>query len=166
VAASETASTLFWFAPILPGMSVLVAGQALFAMGRIRTIAGLWCAITVLTVALGWALLRSMGQQGVALAYSAATLSAAAGALVILARTAGLRMREIGLSAGRMGISAGLMAALVVGGRTLFERSGWGTGKIELAIEVGSLGLLGAAAYMVAMALLGAPEWTEVRRRL
>jgi putative peptidoglycan lipid II flippase len=165
-AAKETASTLFWFAPILPGSTVLIVGQALFAMGKFRAVVAMWCAITGLTLAIGWALLGPMGVRGVALAYAAATVFAGVGGLVALARSSKLRLGDVGKSAARMVASAGVMAALVTGGRALFESSGWGTGKIETGIEVAMLGFFGAAAYAVLMGLLGAPEWAEARRRL
>jgi putative peptidoglycan lipid II flippase len=165
-AAKETASTLFWFAPILPGSTVLIVGQALFAMGKVRAVVAMWCVITGLTLAIGWALLGPMGVRGVALAYAAATVFAGVGGLVALARSSKLRLGDVGKSAARMVASAGVMAALVTGGRALFESSGWGTGKIETGIEVAMLGFFGAAAYAVLMGLLGAPEWAEARRRL
>jgi len=165
-AARETASTLFWFAPILPGSAVLVVGPALFAMGRIRAVVVMWCAITGLTLAIGWALLGSMGVRGVALAYAAATLCVGVGGLVAFSRASALRLGEVARSAARMTIAAGLMAALVTGGRALFEGAGWGTGKIETAVEVAMLGFFGAAAYAILMGLFGAPEWAEARRRL
>jgi len=161
-----TAGVLFWLALVLPGHCFIVVGQAYFAMGRIWPVIAMWCAITVLTAGLGWFLVDSMGARGVALSYSIATLVAAVGGVAALWRTARIPIRSVATSAGRMAVAAALMGGLVAGGWDYMQRWNWGTGKLDTAIALALLAVLGAGIYAGVMRLLGAPEWSEVRRHL
>lgn len=158
-----TAGVLKWFALILPGSASLVLGQSFFAIGRIRAVVVMWIGQTAITLAGGLLLVGAMGEAGVALAYSVSALTVTAGALWTLGKAVPeFRPSAVLGSALRMAIASAAMGAAVWAG----ERQLQSAGRLDLAVKVGLLGLSGAAVYMIAMALLRAPEWTELKRRL
>jgi putative peptidoglycan lipid II flippase len=159
-----TAGVLFWLAPVLPGHCFIVVGQAYFAMRRIWPVIAMWCAITVLTTAFGWILLDRMGARGVALSYSLSTLIVGAGGVAALSRASLFPIASAMKSAGRMTVAAVFMGALVAAASEFMRRWEWGGGKLEIAIELVLLAVLGAGIYAGVMRLLGAPEWGEARR--
>lgn len=162
VATDLTGRTLIAFAVGLTGYSVyLLTLRAYYALSDTRTPFCLNLGENALNVVLAFLLVGS-GAVGLASAYSAAYLVAAAAALVALFRRIRLRataLRSLGLQTLRMLGATAAMAVVVLIVREVTPGGAWG--RVLFAAPLGVAGYLGAA---VALRVEGAERIIEAIR--
>jgi putative peptidoglycan lipid II flippase len=159
-ATEMTASALFWFGP---GMGAMAASQILtrayYALGdvKIPLAAGLSSIIINILASVLWT--ESMGQGGLALANSLASLFNAFFMFVFLRRRLNPWMRGVLDSLGKALAAAAVTGAAAYGVAAVLEPGLSGGGSV-LLVRVGISVGVGGLVYFLALFVLREKEWT------